>query len=93
MFKSKTKPWDDKELDMMDGLKFCNYFAGNIAVDIITTYAVTPSQWWTVIRTEQRPDFMEWFFSHTAIDAFIFFNVFLMTHRCYKIMDAKEMLG
>ena len=49
MFKSKTKPWDDRELDMMDGFKFINYFAGNIAVDIITSFALVPHSWWTMV--------------------------------------------
>ena len=93
MFKSKTKPWDDRELDMLDGMKFLNYFAGNIAFDIITTYAVTPNQWWTFVRIVQRSDFVQWLPTYTAIDGFLFLNAFLMTNRCYQIMDAKKMLG
>ena len=93
MFKSKTKPWDDKEMDLLDGFKVVNFFFGTISTDQITAFAMTPTMVWTAVHMVQRSDFVQWIMAINSIDAFLFFNVFMLTNRCYQILDAKAMFG
>ena len=57
MFKSKTKPWDEKELDLIDGFKSVNFFFATIAMDQVTGFSMTPTAPWSAVKFIQGKDF------------------------------------
>lgn len=86
--KTKSKPWDDRELDLVDGFRVMNFCAGGIATMTITYFYSTLNNWWGPIRYLQKSMAVSFICAYACIDAFLFFSVFLLTNRCYQIIDA-----
>lgn len=86
---TRAKPWDNRELDVMDGGKFWSFLLTTVsqtAFFLFYTFLNDLFQIFLMMRISAVSTFIA---SNLALEGFIFFSVFFTAYRCFQIMDAK----
>jgi peptidoglycan/LPS O-acetylase OafA/YrhL len=86
---SRARPWDDRDLDCIEGLKCFNFILGGISVTSVWFYFTAFKNYFGIFGILQNPLTGIFIAANMAVETFLFFSSFTLTHRCYQIMDAK----
>ena len=88
LVQTKCKPWDDRELDAIEGIKFFSYFLGQLCLTaefLMCTQTLNP---WMITRF-----FQEWIFtivisSNIVMEAFTALSAFLGAYKLFSLYKA-----
>lgn len=87
---SRAKPWDDRELDCLEGMKFFSFKLTTIsqtAYCLVNTMIINMLNVFNVEEVIFTTSFMS---ANIAMEAFIFLSVFMTTYRVFQILEARE---
>jgi len=86
---TRCKPWDDRELDLLEGFKVLSFFlatVGNTAYMFAKSALIDAI---TVLRLFQSPFVTAFIAALVGFEVFFFISAFLTSYRCFMIMEAK----
>ena len=89
LVETKCYPWDNRELDTIEGVKFFSYFLGQLCLTaefLMSTQTLNP---WMVLRF-----FQEWIFtvvisSNIVMEAFCALSAFLGAYKLFSLHEAQ----
>ena len=87
---TKCKPWDNRELDALDGIRanaFVLYTMSQTAICVILTVLINVFGLVTLLRNFFLNIVVS---ANLALELFIFISVFLGFYKSMQIMDAKK---
>jgi hypothetical protein len=87
---SRCKPWDNRELDCLEGFKYISMFL--IILNYTAFYLMTAPLWdpWQVLDFFQSISLGIVISSNIACEAFFFLSAFIGGYQCFMILDAKD---
>jgi hypothetical protein len=80
---SRCRPWDNRELDVLDGFKFFSfllYTVSQTAVQLAYTSIIDLFQLFALVRRIEVAAFIA---SNLALETFFVISVFLGAHKCF----------
>lgn len=90
MASSRAKPWDDRELDALEGLKTIMFLLCTISQTsfyLVETNLINLLNVFSLLRMLPVSTFVQ---ANLGMESFVFLSVFIMMHRCFQIMDSKN---
>ena len=86
---TRCKPWDDRELDVLEGFKFLSFLLATVGQ---TSYMLSKAALldvFTVLRMFHGPVVAAFIAANLGFEVFFFISAFLTSYRCFMIMEAK----
>lgn len=86
---TRSKPWDERELDSLEGFKFISFLLTTLsqtAFSLVATQVIDLFSFMKVVRMLLITAVIS---ANVAMETFVYLSVFLTTHRCFQIMDAR----
>lgn len=83
MASSRAKPWDDRELDALEGLKTMSFILCTISQTsfyLVETNLINLFNVFTLLRMLPVSTFIQ---SNLGMETFVFLSVFITTHKCF----------
>lgn len=87
---TRSKKWDDRELDAIDGGKVWSFFLTSIANTTFYIFYINTNNIFQVFAITRNFIGTIFISTNLGLEGFIFFSVFLTSYRCFQIMDAKK---
>ena len=90
MASTRAKPWDDRELDVLEGLKTLSFFMCTVSqtsFSLVETNLINLFNVFTLLRMLPVSTFVQ---ANLGMETFVFLSVFMLMHRCFQIMDSKN---
>uniref|UniRef100_A0A7S3IWR1 Acyltransferase 3 domain-containing protein n=1 Tax=Strombidium inclinatum TaxID=197538 RepID=A0A7S3IWR1_9SPIT len=87
---SRCRPWDDRELDVLDGYKFFSFVLISIAQTsymLAYTSVIDLLQLFALLRMVSVAQFLA---SNLGLETFVFVSVFYGAYKCRQIMEARS---
>lgn len=86
---SRAKPWDDRELDVLEGIKTISFVFTTISQTAFYLVETNMINLFNVFQVQRLLPVSTFIQSNLAMENFLFLSVFILTYRCFQIMDAK----
>ena len=80
---TRTKPWDDRELDLLDGIKFFSFVNYTIAQTAFTLLFTWLNNLFTIFRMLRMLPVNQFICSNVALEVFSFVSAFFVAYRCF----------
>ena len=80
---TRTKPWDDRELDVFDGIKVWSYIVYTVAQTAFTLFLTWLNNIFTLFKMLRMLPVNSFLMSNIALEVFVFVSAFFTTYRCF----------
>ena len=80
---TRAKPWDDRELDLFDGIKFFSFVNYTIAQTAFTLLFTWLNNLFTIFRMLRMLPVNMFVCSNVALEVFSFVSAFFVAYRCF----------
>ena len=85
---SRSKPWDDRDLDILDGFKFFSFLMYTVSMTafmMVNSWITDLLQILTIARHFLATAAVSF---NLGLETFFFLSAFLISYKCFQIMDA-----
>ena len=80
---SRAKPWDDRELDVLEGFKFISFVLCSISQTAFYLFYTTLIDLLSIFTLLRRIEVTQFIASNLGLETFIFVSVFLGAYRSF----------
>lgn len=88
MTKSRCNPWDNPELDMLEGYKFFCFIFLMIAATSVFQFPASKATPWAPLEMKKKIFFTIVMSCNQATDVFLALSAFIACYRCMQIYEA-----
>jgi peptidoglycan/LPS O-acetylase OafA/YrhL len=87
---TRAKPWDDRELDVFDGIKVWSFFVYTVGQTAFALFLTWLNNIFTLFSMLRMLPVNSFLMSNIALEVFVFVSAFFTSYRCFQIMDAQD---
>lgn len=87
---TRAKPWDDRELDVLEGFKFISFVLCTISQTAFMLFYTTLIDLLSIFTLLRRIEVTQFIASNLGLETFVFVSAFLGAYRAFQIMEAKN---
>ena len=80
---TRTKPWDDRELDVLDGGKYWAFLLTTVSQTAFFLFYTSLSDLFEIFTLVRMVAVTAFTSSNLALEGFVFFSAFLTAYRSY----------